>query len=384
MISPHGNELVDQRLDANRTQKVKEEVKDHMTVCLDQNLLFDFWNICRGVYSPLTGFLSQNDLFKVVNDLSLESGVAWPLPIVLDVSTDCAETIEPGERIGLTGPDEQLVGAMDVEDIYRFDPEKICESLFGTIDDDHPGVRMFQTKDPFFVGGPVYAFDGNYNRDGSHDLSPKETRVLFNKRGWDSIVGFQTRNAPHRAHEYLQKSALEHIDGLFIQPKIGEKKEGDYLNSAILQGYETLIDNYYPPKMVLLAMFTSRMWYAGPREAVFDAIVRKNYGCTHFIIGRDHAGVGDYYKDFQAQQLFEELDTIGIQPLYYHYAFYCRRCDGVVSEKICPHGPDNRLEPSGTELRNALANETVPPSELMRPEVAETLLASDRIFVEDS
>lgn len=384
MISPHGKDLVNQRLDANRTQSVKDEIKDQPTVTLDQNLLFDFWNLAHGVYSPLKGFLTQNDLLKVVNDITLESGVVWPLPIVLDVPTEFAETIEPGERIGLTGPDGTVVGAMDVEEIYRFDPEAICEPLFGTADDDHPGVRMLHSKDPFFIAGPIYAFEDTYKREGVHHFSPKETRVLFNQYDWDSVVGFQTRNAPHRAHEYLQKSALEHIDGLYIQPKIGEKKTGDYLTSAILSGYETLIDNYYPSETTILSMFTSRMWYAGPREAIFDAIVRKNYGCTHFIIGRDHAGVGDYYGEFEAQELLKQLGDIGIKPLYYQYAFYCTRCDGIVSQKICPHSAENRMEPSGTKLRSALSDGKKPPSELMRPEVAETILSLDHIFVGDN
>ena len=383
MIQPHGNELVDRQIGAERSAELEEGFDDLTTVTLNRNLLFDFANIARGVYSPLRGFMSRNDFLKVVNDLTLESGAAWPLPIVLDIETELADEMGPGDRIGLRGPDGTPVGIMNVDSVYRYNEEETCQNLFGTTDEEHPGVRTLQSKEPFFVGGPIKAFADVIPRNGSHDLSPKETRVLFKNLGWDTVVGFQTRNVPHRAHEYLQKSALEHVDGLLIQPKIGEKKPGDYRNDAILEGYESLIESYYPTESVALSMFKSRMWYAGPREAVFDSIVRKNYGCTHFIIGRDHAGVGNYYGDFEAQELFDAMGNIGIEPLYYHYAFYCRKCDGIVSEKICPHGSDQHLEPSGTKLRGMLSDGESPPSELMRPEVTETVLSLDEVFVEE-
>jgi sulfate adenylyltransferase len=381
MIQPHGNELVDRQVGSNRSAELKNGFDDLTTVSLDRNLLFDFANIARGVYSPLRGFMSRNDFLKVINDLTLESGAAWPLPIVLDIGTNIADEMEPGDRIGLRGPDNTPLGIMNVDSVYRYNEEETCQNLFGTTDEEHPGVRTVQSKEPFFVGGPIKAFADAIPRNGNHDLSPKETRVLFKNLGWDTVVGFQTRNVPHRAHEYLQKSALEHVDGLLIQPKIGEKKPGDYQNEAILEGYESLIESYYPTESVALAMFKSRMWYAGPREAVFDSIVRKNYGCTHFIVGRDHAGVGNYYGDFEAQELFDAMGNIGIEPLYYHYAFYCRKCDGIVSEKICPHDSDQHLEPSGTKLRGMLSDGESPPSELMRPEVTETVLNLGEIFV---
>jgi sulfate adenylyltransferase len=383
MIPPHGNELVDRTVDTGRSDDLRETFEDLPAVTLDQNLLFDFANIARGVYSPLRGFMSRNDFLKVTRDMTLESGVTWPLPIVLDVGTELANEIEPGDRIGLRRPDGTPVGVMDADSVYRYNEEETCENLFGTTDEEHPGVRTIRAKDPFFVGGPIKAFADAVPRNGNHDITPKETRVLFGKRDWDTVVGFQTRNVPHRAHEYLQKSALEHVDGLFIQPKIGEKKPGDYTKDAILQGYESLIDNYYPTDSVILSMFKSRMMYAGPREAVFDSIVRKNYGCTHFIVGRDHAGVGNYYGDFEAQQLFDALGDIDIEPLYYHYAFYCTICDGIVSEKVCPHDSDNHMEPSGTKLRGLISDGERPPPELMRPEVAETVLSLDGVFVEE-
>lgn len=382
MIAPHGNALVDRCVGPERSEELRERFDDLTTVDLDRNLLLDFANVARGAYSPLTGFMSRNDFLKVVNDVTLESGVVWPLPITLDVDAGTAGDIGPGDRMGLRGPDGTPVGVMDVDDVYRYSAEKTCRALFGTTDADHPGVRVIEEREPFFVGGDVKAFGDALPRTNRYDLDPVETRVLFGDLGWETIVGFQTRNVPHRAHEYLQKSALEHVDGLLIQPKIGRKKPGDYENDAILRGYETLLDNYYPADTVVLSVFKSRMWYAGPREAVFDSIVRKNFGCTHFIVGRDHAGVGDYYGDFEAQRLFEEVGSIGIEPLFYHYAFYCRTCDGIASEKVCPHDPAERIEPSGTELRSTLAAGDAPAPELMRPEVAETILSLDGVFVE--
>lgn len=383
MIQPHGNALVDRTVDPARSDQLRESFDGLTTVTLDRGLLFDVQNLARGVYSPLEGFMSRNDFLKMLSDITLESGVPWPIPVVLDVETAVADETEPGERLGLRGPDGTPVGVLDADSIYRYNQTETCEQLFGTTDQAHPGVRAIRQKAPFFVGGPIKLFADAVGRQSRHDLSPRETRVLFNRRGWETVVGFQTRNVPHRAHEYLQKSALEHVDGLFIQPKIGRKKPGDYTDTAILAGYETLLEQYYPDELVALALFKSRMMYAGPREAVFDALVRKNYGCTHFIIGRDHAGVDDYYGDFEAQRLFDAVGAVGIEPLYYHYAFYCRRCDGLVSEKVCPHEDDQHLEPSGTTLRQTLDADERPPPELMRPEVAETVLRLDEVFVSE-
>jgi sulfate adenylyltransferase len=381
MIPPHGNTLVDRFLKPERSEQLKHEFDDNPEIQLNQNLYYDFLNIASGAYSPLTGFLSQNDFLKIVNDMTLEGGEPWTLPIVLDITAEKANIISPGDRVGISGPDGDKLGLLDVDEIYRYNGEEAAEKIFGTTDRDHPGVKMFLNKDPFFVGGDIKAFDDAVGMDQDHFLKPVESRVLFRHKGWDTVVGFQTRNVPHRAHEYLQKSALEQTDGLFIQPKIGDKKAGDYANEAILAGYDTLVEDYYPENAVVLAMFSSRMWYAGPREAVFDSIVRKNYGCTHFIIGRDHAGVGDYYGDFASQAIFEQVGEMGISPLYYHYAFFCRKCDGVVSEKICPHDSDDRVEPSGTKIRGLLNDGELPDEKLIRPEVAEKILRMDDVFV---
>lgn len=380
MLPPHGSKLIDRFVGEERANVIKSEFGDLTTIMLDENLFYDFSNISRGVFSPLKGFMGRNDFLKVVNDLTLEDGTVWTLPIVLDIGPELANRISPGDRVGLQSPSGKPAGVIDVDSVYRYNAEDCCKKLFGTTDDAHPGVRMFQSKGSFFLGGDIKAFRDAIPRGNSFDLSPKEMRVLFKNRGWDSVVGFQTRNVPHRAHEYLQKSALEHVDGLLIQPKMGEKKPGDYSNDAILAGYQSLIENYYPSDSVVLATFKSRMAYAGPREAVFDAIVRKNFGCTHFIIGRDHAGVGDFYGDFESQKLFEDVGDIGIEPLYYHHAFFCTVCDGIVSEKLCPHADHHHIEPSGTELRQTLADRQLPSPELMRPEVAETILSLEQMF----
>ena len=382
MINPHGNTLVDRTINTARSEQLRESFDEYPTVTLDRDLLYDFQNLAQGVYSPLEGFMGRNDFRKVLSDMSLESGVVWPVPVVLDIEADRTEEITPGERVGLRGPDGDPVGMLDVDSVYRYDEVETCTQLFGTTDDDHPGVRAIRAKAPVFVGGSIKAFADAVDRENRYDLSPRETRVLFRRRGWETVVGFQTRNVPHRAHEYLQKSALEHVDGLLVQPKIGEKKPGDYSDAAILAGYETLLERYYPDELVALATFNSRMLYAGPREAVFDALVRKNYGCTHFVVGRDHAGVGDYYGDFAAQELLEGLEQIGIEVLAYHYAFYCQVCDGIVSEKVCPHDQRHHVEPSGTALRETIDAGKRPPPELMRPEVAETVLSLERALIE--
>ncbi|MFB6303475.1 MAG: sulfate adenylyltransferase [Haloferacaceae archaeon] len=381
MIAPHGNELVDRYLSPTREERVRAEFDSYPTVRLDDEALFDLVNLATGRYSPLTGFLTRNDFHKVVEDMTLESGVGWTLPITLDVGAATAEAIEPGERLGLETPDGDPAGYVAVDDVYRYSADDTAAALFGTTDRDHPGVRQVAAREPFLVGGDVGVFEGVDAPVGKNCLTPAETRVLFDHRGWETVVGFQTRNAPHRGHEYIQKSALERTDGIFIHPKLGKKKPGDYTDRAILDGYDALVEHYYPSDAVVTSPFPSRMLYAGPREAVFDAIVRKNHGCTHFIIGRDHAGVGDYYDDFAAQQLFADLPGLGIEPMFFPYAFYCERCDGMASERVCPHA-DARIEPSGTRIRNTLKRGERPPGELMRPEVAERITRSAQTFVE--
>jgi sulfate adenylyltransferase len=380
MIPPHGNTLVDRFLSAQRSERVRSEFESYPKVRLDKGTFFDLVNIATGRYSPLKGFMGRNDFHKVVRDLTLESGVGWPIPIVLDVGADLASRIGPGDRLGLETPEGEPAGYLEVGEIFRYNVEETATDVFGTADDAHPGVELLEEKAPFLVGGNVSVLESVREAMDQY-LTPSETRVLFDQLGWDTVVGFQTRNAPHRGHEYIQKSALEHVDGIFIHPKFGKKKSGDYTDEAILAGYQALVEHYYPERTVVISPLPSRMWYAGPREAVFDAIVRKNHGCTHFIVGRDHAGVGDYYGDFEAQALFDAVPEIGIERMFFHYAFYCKRCDGMASEKICPH-EDAQVYPSGTKIRGLLREGEIPPGELMRPEVAQYIKDTDQSFIE--
>jgi len=379
MIEPHGGQLVDRVVEGKHTDRLKSSISSDLTVQLDSDTYQDLINIANGRFSPLSGFMNQKDFLKVVNDMTLEDGTIWPLPIVLDVDSKLASTLSPSDRIGLKNPSGNLIAALDVNDIYRYDSEQAAEALFGTSEKNHPGVERFYDREPFFIGGPVSMFE--QKRYNGIDLLPKETRVLFEHNDWQTVVGFQTRNAPHRAHEYIQKSALEHVDGLFIQPKLGDKKVGDYRDRVIITAYRSLLENYYPDDQTALSVFPSKMNYAGPREAIFDAIVRKNQGCSHFIVGRDHAGVGDYYDGYASQRIFETIGNIGITPLFYNYSFFCKACDGMASEKVCPHREEEQIHPSGTRIREIIQSGSLPSEKMMRPEVAEEIMKSDQAFV---
>jgi sulfate adenylyltransferase len=382
MIKPHGGDLVDRVVTGTYADQLRAELDDASVLCLDRAQLQDVINIANGRFSPLTGFMSKNDFRKVVYDMTLEDGTRWSLPITLDVNAETASELTPGERIGLESPGGTLVATLDVDDVYKYNKTETAAAIYGTDERQHPGVRNYFNAGEYLIGGDVRMFDEfRYN---DHDLLPKETRVLFSDRDWETVVGFQTRNAPHRAHEYIQKSALEHADGLLIQPKLGYKKAGDYEDDVILQAYRHLVDNYYVDGSAVLSAFPSQMRYAGPREAIFDAIVRKNQGCTHFVVGRDHAGVQDYYDGFDAHRIFDDIEDIGIEPLFYSYSFYCHQCDGMVSEKICPHDDDRQVHPSGTRIRGLIEAGDQPSEKMMRPEVATYLLESDSPFVERS
>jgi sulfate adenylyltransferase len=380
MIEPHGGDLIDRVADPSHADRLRTNLDEAPTICLDRAQLQDVINIANGRFSPLTGFMSKNDFRKVVHDMTLEDGTRWSLPVTLDVDAETARELTPGEMVSLESPDRTIVAALDIDDVYKYNHEETAEAIYGTTDRQHPGVRNHLEAGDFLIGGDVRAFDEfRYN---DHDLLPKETRVLFNDLDWETVVGFQTRNAPHRAHEYIQKSALEHTDGVLIQPKLGYKKSGDYKDDVIFQAYRRLVEHYYVDDSVVLSAFPSQMRYAGPREAIFDAIVRKNQGCTHFVVGRDHAGVKDYYDGFDAHRIFDDINHIGIEPLFYSYSFYCRKCDGMVSEKICPHTTDQQVHPSGTRIRELIQSGEKPSEKMMRPEVSAYLLNSESPFVE--
>lgn len=379
MIEPHGGYLVDRFVDGKHEDHLRDSLSDLPRISLENGRYQDLLNIACGRFSPLEGFMTRNDFLKTVRDMTLEDGTVWPLPVVLDVDKDKATELEIGRKAGLESPDGEIVGIIEVEEVYKYDREETIREVFGTVEDDHAGVRNYRSKDDFLVGGPVRVFHRGDHRDD--DILPKESRVLFDHLNWNTVVGFQTRNAPHRAHEYIQKSSLEHVDGLLIQPKLGEKKEGDYTDQVIIGAYKRLIEAYYPEKTAVLSVFPSSMRYAGPREAVFDALVRKNQGCTHFIIGRDHAGVKDYYDGFDAHRIFDRIGDVGIEPILFNYSFFCQKCDNMVSEKICPHTDEQRIYPSGTKIRESIRNEEKPSEKMVRPEVTRLIMEAEEPFV---
>lgn len=379
MIEPHGGRLVDRVVGEKHGEQLAVELDSRPSIELSPSQFQEAVNIANGRFSPLKGFMSRNDFVKVAHDMTLEDGTVWSLPVTLDVGPEVAATLVPGESATLVHPDGTEIGVIKVREVYKYNAEETAEAIFGTSDADHPGVTDHLQKQEYFVGGDIVTFERFRYHD--FDLLPAETRVLFAERGWEQVLGFQTRNAPHRAHEYIQKSGLEHADGLFIQPKLGNKKPGDYRDEVIMRAYRTLIEEYYVENRVALSVFPSKMRYAGPREAIFDAIVRKNHGCTHFVIGRDHAGVEDYYEGFDAHRVFDEVGGIGIEPVFYSYSFYCERCDGMTSEKVCPHGDESRVHPSGTRIRELIQQGAEPSEKMMRAEVATEIMSSESPFV---
>lgn len=382
MVSkPHGGRLVNRIATGKRKRRLVEEAREAPRIPLSFDEATDLENLAHGVYSPLEGFLVQEDYLHVLKSMRLSNDTPWTIPIILDVSPKEIAGVKEGDEVVLTFGSKPLA-LMKVEEIYGWDKEEYVESVYGTKDAGHPGVSKTFARKELLVGGPIEYFGNLPNRFERYVLWPLETRVLFAEKGWKRIAGFQTRNVPHLGHEYVQKAALTFVDGLFINPLVGWKKKGDYRDEVIVAAYETLIKHYYPRDSVVFAVLRMGMRYAGPREAVHHAIVRKNFGCTHFIVGRDHAGVGNYYKPYEAWDIFQEFPDLGIVPLFIREAFYCKRCGGMVNDKVCPHGAEYRVRISGTKLREMIAKKVKPPEHLMRPEVAEVVLSFEDPFVE--
>ena len=377
-IPPHGGALVNRVLSQpEEAQALREEAQSLPAVTLNARQLSDVEMIATGAFSPLEGFMTQEDYESVLHEMRLTNGLPWPLPITLAVEDVLARTLDVGDRLALKDADGALLGVLDVEDVFSYDKHEEAQLVYRTTDPAHPGVATLFKQGDWLVGGKITLAQLPRHRDFlEYRLTPAQTRRIFQERGWRRIVGFQTRNPVHRAHEYLHKCVMETFDGLLLHPVIGPTKPGDLPNDIRMRCYEVLIENYYPKERVVLAAYPAWMRYAGPREAVFHAIVRKNYGCTHFIVGRDHAGVGNYYHTYDAHRIFDEFDEteLGIMPLFFDHAFYCKRCGSVASTKTCPHGKEERLEFSGTRVREMLqAGEPLPP-EFTRPEVAQVLM----------
>ncbi|MFX1517199.1 MAG: sulfate adenylyltransferase [Promethearchaeota archaeon] len=381
MVKPHGGRLTNRILSTTHLNKIKEEINEFFKVTIDSETYIEIENLAIGTYSPLEGYMTQQEFNSVIETNRFTNDLAWTIPITFDISKDQTNGLEKGDQVVLTYQGDP-VALFDIEDKYIPDKKKWAEAVFGTTDENHPGVQRIFSKEAVLLGGPIDLLKRPEVPFADNRLTPKESRVLFKAKGWKTVVGFQTRNAPHIGHEYVQKAALTFVDGLFINPVIGKKKPGDFKDEVILKSYQALIDHYYLRQRAVLVTLLTEMRYAGPKEAIHHAIMRKNYGCTHFIVGRDHAGVGDYYPPFAAQDIFDDFPDIGIVPLFFRSFSHCTKCGSVVNEKICPHPPEYHINFSGTKIRQKLIEGKRPPSEQMRPEVADIILQYDNPFVE--
>jgi len=375
-VPPHGGRLVNRVLPSERAQEVRERAPSLPQVRLTPRQLSDLQMIAQGAFSPLEGFMGRRHYLSVLRDMRLADGTVWPLPVTLAVGEEEVGGLREGREVALISPHGQLVGLLELEERYSYDKEEEARRVFRTDDPQHPGVAALLSQGDVLLGGKVWALEVDRGPFPQYHRTPAETRAEFARRGWRTVVGFQTRNPIHRAHEYIQKCALEVVDGLLIHPLVGETKADDVPAAVRLRCYEALLEGYFPRGRVVLSVFPAFMRYAGPREAVFHAICRKNYGCTHFIVGRDHAGVGRYYGPYDAQHIFREFqpEELGITPLFFENAFYCRRCGAMATAKTCPHPQEARVELSGTQVREMLNRGQPPPPEFTRPEVARILL----------
>ncbi len=369
LIRAHGGEL------APRAGERPDDIDSLEVVALTSRELSDLDMLASGALSPLQGFMGRDDYDAVVESMRLADGLPWALPVCLAVA-------EPpnGDRVALADESGRALAVLEVEDVYSYDKEREADRCFRTTDGDHPGVARLYAQHDSYLAGAVTVFERREPEFPELHKDPADTRALFAERGWRRVVGFQTRNPIHRAHEYLTKCALETVDGLLIHPLVGETKADDVPAATRVDAYRVLIDGYYPSERVVVSAFPAAMRYAGPREAIWHAICRKNYGCSHFIVGRDHAGVGDYYGTYDAQLIFDELEPheLDIEPMFFEHSFWCKVCGQMATAKTCPHGGDDHVFLSGTKVRELLANGQLPPEAFTRPEVAEILIEAYR------
>ncbi|PSL42951.1 sulfate adenylyltransferase [Salsuginibacillus halophilus] len=375
-ITPHGGQLINKELTGSEREETLKHAKDLPALTVSDWTLSDLELIGNGGFSPLTGFLKEADYHNVIHQNRLADGTLWTIPITLSVDQADADRFPTGESISLYGSDGHPYAILLVEEKYTYDKTEEALRIYGTNDIEHAGVAKLYEQGDIYLGGPILLLNRpDHSQFSDYYKDPAETRALFDELGWNTIVGFQTRNPVHRAHEYIQKSALEVVDGLLLNPLVGETKSDDVSAEIRMESYEVILNNYYPHNRTRLVIYPAAMRYGGPKEAVLHAIVRKNYGCTHFIVGRDHAGVGDYYGTYEAQDYALQFESeLGIQIFAFEHAFYCTVCENMASAKTCPHDASNHVHLSGTKVREMLRNGEKPPKEFTRPEVAEVLI----------
>lgn len=380
LIAPHGGTLiVNLAAEAERASLI-ERAQTLPQITIGSRHLADLEMLANGAYSPLTGFMGQADYLSVVNDMHLSNGLPWSIPITLPVQAEQAADLKVGTEVALVNAQGELQAVQTIQEIYAYDKQLEARKVYRTEEEQHPGVKIVYQQGDVLLGGPVRVVTLQEQAFARYRYTPTQSRAQFAERGWKRIVAFQTRNPVHRAHEYIQKCALETVDGLYLHPLVGDTKGDDIPADVRMRCYEVLFENYYPGERVILGVLPAAMRYAGPREAVFHSLMRKNYGCSHFIVGRDHAGVGNYYGTYDAHHIFAEFDPVklGITPMFFDHAFFCRVCDSMASAKTCPHGPDQHVTLSGTKVRQMLQAGQKPPREFSRPEVAEILIAAMR------
>ncbi len=378
LIAPHGGELIINLASADEQRELLSQAQSWARVVIGSRQLADLEQLANGAYSPLRGFLTRDDYLSVVDSMHLSNGLPWSIPITLAVSSEQAQSLTEGERVALVDQEGELHAMLTLQEKYSYDKQHEARQVYRTEDEAHPGVKVLYQQGDILLGGPVRVLKLQNQTFAQYRYTPSQSRQLFAQRGWKRVVGFQTRNPVHRAHEYIQKCALETVDGLYLHPLIGDTKSDDIPADVRMRCYEVLLENYYPADRAILGVLPASMRYAGPREAIFHALMRKNYGCSHFIVGRDHAGVGNYYGSYDAQHIFSQFapGELGITPLFFDNTFYCRACEAMASSKTCQHSEEQHVSLSGTRVRQLLREGTLPPREFSRPEVAKILIAA--------
>ncbi|MGI6461491.1 MAG: sulfate adenylyltransferase [Candidatus Hydrogenedentales bacterium] len=375
-ITPHGGTLVNRLLTGDALAAARKKAETLPCITVDAYTAFDIDGIAKGLFSPLTGFMGEAETRSVLDTMQLRPGIPWTIPILLDASREQADPLEIGAEVALRDDLGEVVAILHLAEKYSLDRSELCEKVYQTADESHPGVKYTLSLGDVFLAGALEVLKARAIEFQDYNLTPVETRAAFDSRGWKRIVAFQTRNPIHRAHEYLTKCALEICDGLLIHPLMGTTKSDDIPGDVRMKCYTVLIDHYYPKDHVLLSLMPVNMRYAGPKEAIMHSIIRKNYGCTHFIVGRDHAGVGNFYGTYDAQRIFDQFDPaeIGITPLFFEHAFYSKRTQSMASPKTCPGTNEDHVFLSGTKVREMLKRGEMPPPEFTRPEVAQILI----------